>query len=149
MNRLPIHRLLAAGAALLALATGSPAFGEQKVLIDNHEVHYIVLPTTFLKAEIARQYGIARSKDRALVNVSVLDPDGEPTTVQTVAGNTRNLLGQLQALRFRLVREQDAVYYLAELKHADEEHHRLEIEVALDSGARDTIKHSQKLYWEE
>ena len=148
MTILPTQALRAAAAAVLLLATAS-ALAEQKKLIAGHEVHYIVLPTTFLQADIARQYGIARSKDRALVNISILDPDGVPTTVQTVAGTTRNLLGQIQPLRFKLVQEQDAVYYLAELKHSDEEHHRLEIEVALDNGASDTIEHSQKLYWEE
>jgi len=39
--------------------------------------------------------------------------------------------------------------YLAELKHSDEEFHRVEIDIVLENGARDTIKHSQKLYWEE
>ena len=46
---------------------------EQMQRFGQYELHYIVIPTTMLKPEIAAEYDISRGKDRALVNVSVLN----------------------------------------------------------------------------
>ena len=126
----------------------APAFvaAEQKKVFGEYEVHYIVVPTTFLNAKIATQYNLPRGKDRALINVSVLHRD-QPVTAE-VAGDTRNLLEQLQQLEFTEVREQTAVYYLAIMRHADEEHHRLRLNVTLPNGETKSISFQQKMYWQ-
>ncbi len=132
-------------AALLAWCTS--ALGEQKVVLADHEVHYIVLPTTFLKPAIANDYDLPRGKDRALVNVSIIGPDGTAVAAQ-LTGESKNLLGQIQNLEFRQVTERPAIYYLALIRHGNEETHRIRITVTLKTGESTDIAFQQKLYWE-
>lgn len=121
---------------------------EQVHRFAGHEVHYIIIPTTFLESEIATKYDVARARNRALINVSILDANKQAVT-GAVSGSSSNLLGQTQYFEFRQVREGDAIYYLAELLHSDQELHRVTLEVALDTGQKDQIKFNQKMYWED
>ena len=130
--------------ALLLLCTNS--YAEQVHRFAGHEVHYIVIPTTFLETDVAAQYKVTRAKNRALINVAVLDADNNAVTA-TITGSSSNLLGQRQNFDFRQVQEGAAIYYLAELLHSDEEIHRLEIQVRLQNGRQDQIKFNQKMYW--
>ena len=81
---------------------------EQVHRFAGHEVHYIIIPTTFLESEIAAQYDVARARNRALINVSILDANKEAVT-GSVSGSSSNLLGQTQYFEFRQVREGDAI----------------------------------------
>ena len=132
---------------LLSSLLVTPAQAEQKVVFSDYEVHYILLPTTFLKADIADKYDLRRSKDRALVNVSVLDLQGSPVQAE-VRGSSENLLGQRQNLTFDEVVEGEAIYYLALLRYADEEFQRVTLNVVLPNGELAEIKFQQKMYWE-
>jgi hypothetical protein len=80
-------------------------------------VHFNALTTDQLQAEVAQQYGIVRSNNRAMLNVSILrKEDGslpQPVSGQvTVAAN--NLTGQLKSVAMREVQEQEAIYYIGE-----------------------------------
>lgn len=87
------------------------AFGE-------YVVHFNAVPTTDLPASIAGEYGIVRSNNRILLNVSMLRSDAEglgTTPVPgTVEASASNLTGQLRNLLTREQREDQAIYYLAE-----------------------------------
>ena len=132
-------------ASLLVAMSGQ---AEQMQRFGGWEVHYVVLPTGFLNADIASRYDVIRGRDRAFVNVSVLDSEGQPTQV-AIAGHVTNLLGQQQTLAFRKVAEDRAVYYLADIKHSNEEVLRFKITV-VPPGERDMlVEFQQKLYWEE
>ena len=109
------------------------------------QVHYVVIPTTFLLPEIAQQYNITRGKDRALINVSLIHNDNGPSTA-TATGEVVNLLSQSQALEFREVREGDAIYYLADLKHTDRDILRFELQVKPPQGRLLKLKFQQKMY---
>ena len=121
---------------------------EQMQRFGQYELHYIVIPTTMLKPEIAAEYDISRGKDRALVNVSVLNREKKAINA-TIIGDSQNLLGQLQDLDFKQVTEGDAIYYLAEIRFADQEVHRIKIEATAPDGKSTLLKFSQKLYWAE
>lgn len=125
----------------------SSVYAEQKKQIGQYEVHYIVLPTTFLQAKVADEYNLVRARDRSLINISVLDANNIPVTVQ-ITGSTRNLLEQRQKFDFIQVTEGEAVYYLAILRHADEEHHRLNFQFSFPDGTSGELAWQQKLYWE-
>ena len=58
-------------------------------------------------------------------------------------------MGQTQIFDFRLVQEGDAIYYLAELLHSDEDTQRVTLEVTLASGRRGQINFNQKMYLED
>ena len=121
---------------------------EQMQRFGQYELHYIVIPTTMLKPEVAAEYDISRGKDRALVNVSVLNREKKAINA-TIIGDSQNLLGQLQDLDFKQVTEGDAIYYLAEIRFADQEVHRIKIEATAPDGKSTLLKFSQKLYWAE
>jgi hypothetical protein len=138
--------LLAVIATLLLSAALVRA--EQMQSFGDWQVHYVVLASGFLKPEIAASYDVVRGRDHAFVNISVLDAKGQPTKV-AMSGHTRNLLGQQQELGFREVAEGGAVYYLADIKHSDEETLRFEIRITPPDTAELRLKFQQKLYWEE
>ena len=124
------------------------SIAEQMQRFGQYELHYIVIPTTMLKPSIASEYDISRGKDRALVNVSVLNREKKPVSAR-IAGDSQNLLGQLQDLDFKQVKEGDAIYYLAEIRFADQEVHRIKIEATAPDGKSTLLKFTQKLYWAE
>ncbi|NOX49377.1 MAG: DUF4426 domain-containing protein [Gammaproteobacteria bacterium] len=123
------------------------SFAEQKVVFGEYEIHYIVIPTTFLDSSVANQYNLVRGNDRALVNISILNAESKGVQA-VVTGTSKNLIGQIQTLSFAEVKEQQAIYYLAQLRHADEEHHRLEISIQLPNGKTAHLDFRQKMYWE-
>lgn len=132
--------------ALLLLSFLSvKASAEQFKTLGNWEVHYIVLSSTFLTPEVARQYGIQRSQYNAFINISVLDKTTKAAQKVVVAGSARNLLGTTKPLAFKEVTEGDAVYYLATLNHRDRETYRFDITVAVGDESQQ-LKFQQELH---
>ncbi len=118
-------------ALALGLALALPAAAENSVRSGQTVVHYNALPTTSLTPEIARQNGITRSANRALVNVAVRegDPGADRAVPAKVSIAATNLTGQRSDLRVREVREGDAIYYLAEARVAGNDTLSFEVEV--------------------
>jgi hypothetical protein len=85
----------------------------------NYEVHYNALRTDALTPEIARSYGIQRSGNRVMLNVTALrkKADHEPRQPvdATVQVDAYNLNGQLKSMDMRRVSEGDAIYYIGEV----------------------------------
>ena len=89
--------------------------------IGDHVVHFSAQSTDQLPPEVARAYNIVRSKNRAMLNVSVLrEADNEPVAAD-VAVKTVNLTGQLKNVARRRIDEQDAIYYIGEVPVANRE----------------------------
>lgn len=84
----------------------------------NYEVHFNALRTDTLTAEIARTYGIQRSRNRVMLNVTLLykEADHAPRKPMnaTVQVDAYNLNGQLKNLEMRRVSEGEAIYYIGE-----------------------------------
>lgn len=116
---------------MLFLGLSSPAAAGQYKNIGNLEIHYSSFPSTFLTPDIASNYKIKRSGYSAVVNITVLDTSqpGKPAVPVTLSGEARNLLGTRKQLEFREIREGKAIYYLAEIKHANEESFQFSIDV--------------------
>jgi predicted small lipoprotein YifL len=84
----------------------------------NYEVHYNALRTDQLTPEVARAYGIERSANRVMLNVSLLrkNPDGSTTPVDgRVTASAYNLNGQLKDLEVRRITEGASVYFIGEV----------------------------------
>jgi len=80
-------------------------------------LHFNAISTDQLSPEVARAYNIVRSKNRALLNVSIIkDVDGGPGVSQagTVTATAANLTGQIKNLALREIREDAAIYYKME-----------------------------------
>ena len=139
--------------ALTLLFAIQPAYAQQMQRFGDYELHYIVIPTTMLKPDIAARYNIRRGKDRALCNISVIDKNGFGVKA-ALKGSSQNLLGQRQGLTFTEVVDGEAIYYLATIRHANEEVHRIDLDAQVvatptSKGASTTLKLTQKLYWSE
>lgn len=91
----------------------------------NYEVHYNAVRTDALTAEVARSYGIQRSTNRVMLNVTVLQKDADRAPRKPVEADVNvdayNLNGQLKDLEIRRVSEGDAIYYIGEVSIAGAE----------------------------
>jgi hypothetical protein len=95
--------------------------GASSADIGQHVVHFSAQSTDQLPPEVARAYKIVRSKNRAMLNVSVLrEADNTPVTA-VVTVKTVNLTGQLKSVTMRQIDEGEAVYYIGEVPVANRE----------------------------
>ena len=84
----------------------------------SYEVHYNAVRTDSLTPEIARNYGIQRSTNRVMLNVTVLHKEAgaaKKPVEADVKVAARNLNEQLKDLELRRVSEGEAIYYIGEL----------------------------------
>ncbi len=92
--------------------------------IGNYIVHFSAQTTDQLPPVVAREYNIVRSKNRAMLNVSVLrESDNLPSTAE-VSVSTVNLTGQLKNITMREIREPgdvEAIYYIGDTTVANRE----------------------------
>ncbi|MDH5454962.1 MAG: DUF4426 domain-containing protein [Gammaproteobacteria bacterium] len=102
-------------------------------------VHFSAQSTDQLPPEVARAYNIVRSKNRAMLNVSIIrkadnSPVAGEVTVQTV-----NLTGQLKSVTMRKIEEPGdtvAIYYIGETPVANRETLVFDITVWPEGAAR-------------
>ena len=89
--------------------------------IGDHVVHFSAQSTDQLAPDVARAYGIVRSKNRVMLTVSVLK-EGTTTVIPAeVTVRTVNLAGQLKNVTMRKIQEQEAIYYIGETAVANRE----------------------------
>ena len=103
----------------------------------NFELHYNALRTDELTPEVARAYGIERSGNRVLLNVSMLakSPDGRTNPADgTVKANAYNLNGQLKDLQMRRVQEGSSIYFIGEVGISGDEILVFDIDAAPSDG---------------
>jgi len=90
----------------------------------DYVIHFNAVSTDFLTPEVARNYGIQRSKNRVLLTVSVLRGKigiaGEPVAAK-VSAHTSNLNDQTRKLNMREVRDGSAIYYIDTFAVSNEE----------------------------
>ncbi|MGH6912219.1 MAG: DUF4426 domain-containing protein [Geminicoccales bacterium] len=105
------------GADVLRSTDGSKDFGDYIVYVN-------AIETDLVTPDVARQYGIVRSKNRAMLTVSIhrKQPDALPTAVRGyISASAVNLTGQLKSLSLREIVEGDAIYYIGEFAIDDGE----------------------------
>jgi hypothetical protein len=85
--------------------------------VGSYQLHYNALRSDTLTPEVARAYGIERSKNRVMLNVTVLRKEGtsqgKPVEA-TVSVEAYNLNGQQKQMLIRRVNEGTAIYYIGE-----------------------------------
>jgi len=131
-------RTLACLVAALGLAACEPTTGvdvsntQEGVLpatesakdFGDYVLYFNALITDQLTPDIAREYGIVRSKNRAMLNVSIHRKlaDGRTEAVMgAVSASAINLNGQLETMTLRMIQEETAIYYVGELAISDGE----------------------------
>jgi hypothetical protein len=135
--------------SLPAHSGGTEAFGE-------YQVHYNALATDDIPPAVATGFGIVRSKNRALLNISVTRkhtsgelPRTQPVEAE-VAVEASNLTGQVKDIRLRKVVEEGdykATYYIAEINITDGETLIFNVDVRPE-GSSDTfnVKFKQQFF---
>ena len=99
-------------AEVLPATVSARDFGE-------YELHFNTLTTDRLDAGIAAEHDIVRSKNSALLNISVQRKQeiGTPTSVEAiVTASARNLTGQIRNIPIQMIREGDAIYYIGQTR---------------------------------
>lgn len=118
--------------------------------IGDYTIHFNAITTDQLTAEVAANYGIARSRNRALLNVSVVQntPSNDVTSVRAeVTATATNLSAQLRNLSIREIADNDAVYYIAETAITNAETLVFTINVTPEgSDETETIRYMQQFF---
>ena len=96
---------------------------QQSERFDQFELHYSIVYTTFLTAEIAAKFGIPRGKDKAMLTLSVRDAEagdieGRPMEIE---GRTWDLITGGN-MKVKEVKEGRATYYLVPFEFIDREY---------------------------
>ncbi len=116
-----IRSLLTVALSLLVI---TPLWAEQSKSFSDYVVHYNAFSTDILQPAIAKQYGITRSKNRAMFNISVqkkiMGTTGQPVVAE-ITGRATNLNGQTKVLQPRKIVEDTAIYYIGELSITNQE----------------------------
>lgn len=132
---------------LVALFSTFATTAENMKTFGDVNVHYMAIGTAFLTPEVARSYGIERSRYNALVNISVLDNSqkNQPAKLVLVSGKAKNLAGQNKSLSFDEVKEGEAIYYLAQVNYRHNE--TIQFAITITDGAKQhTLNFTQKFF---
>ncbi len=129
--------------ALLSMTFFSiPAGAEQSQTFGDYTIHYNAINTEMLDPTVAKAYGITRSKNRALLNISVLK-DHIGTTVHPVkakvTATATNLTAQMRKIKIRELEDAGAIYYIGEVPIHNEETLEFDIQVQPE-GSEETYK---------
>lgn len=115
--------------------------------IGDHTVHFSALATDQLSAEIAKAYDIVRSKNRAMLNVSVISREDGKAVPANVVVKTSNLTGQAKTVTMRRIDEGDAIYYIGITPVANRETLIFEINVTPEgSTASHDVRFQRQFY---
>ncbi len=136
--------------ALLTLFSSNLLLAENSTSISGYTIHHNALSTEMLLPEVAKAYGIKRSRQRALLNISVIkDESGTAGTALTadITVKATNLIGQLKEIKLREVREGDAIYYIGDFPVANRERVNFILSVKPEGAKRSyTAKLNQEFY---
>ena len=108
------------------------AYAEQALETTQYHIHYNAFNTMMVTPEIASSYDFTRARNRALLNISVLDANTKAPLSAQIKGSRKNLVGQVYPLDFEQIVEQNAIYYIAEMRFSEAELWRFDIKVQPD-----------------
>ncbi|AMK33372.1 DUF4426 domain-containing protein [Pseudomonas mosselii] len=112
MRRLALF-LISLCLALPVLAADA-AKPERKEVFGDVTVHYSAFTSSMLQPPTAQATGLIRSKNQGVLNITVLKAD--KPSIAVVSGTVKDLTGRSSPLSFKQIKEQDAIYYLAQFE---------------------------------
>ncbi len=102
------------GFFILMLSYTACAAEEPKVF-GNYNIYYNAVGTKTIPAEVARNYGVIRSANRALLNIAVkkvVDDGSQIAVLANVTATATSLSNQTKSIDMQRVQEGDAIYYI-------------------------------------
>ena len=147
-----MHRIIKTAALLLIgllLGTAGSALADQSKDFGDFVVHYNALSTDFLNPTTAKAYDIKRSKNRAMLTVTVLKKNmglaGQPVKA-SVNARAVNLNHQVKSLKMREIVDAGAIYYIADFRVANRETLDFTIEATPQGGTPKTVTFRQQFF---
>jgi hypothetical protein len=131
------------------LILNGQALAEKAVELDGYVIHYNALSTDFLSPEVAKLYGISRSKNRGMLNITVLKKHMGLASLPVpaiVTASAVNLSNQTKALAPREVTDGGAIYYIAEFPVSDKEMLEFNISVRPEGGKTHDLSFTQQFH---
>ncbi len=99
----------------LLLSLVLPAQAENSTQAGDYVIHHNALVTTFLSPQMTKLYGITRSGNRGMINISVVRGEpgklGKPVAAE-VEAELKRLNGQEESIALKEIREGGAIYYI-------------------------------------
>ncbi len=108
------------------------ALAENSTRTGGYTIHHNAITTDSLPVQVATAYGIQRSTNRALLNVSIIrdEPGAMGTPVHArIRAVARTLYGQIRPIDLREIVEEPAIYYIADFPVVHREVLHFEFEV--------------------
>ncbi len=117
-------------------------YAEQSVTVGDFTIHYNALKTGFLTPEVAKNYGIVRSKQRAMLTISVRQGEVGSDVAVTAKATAQavNLNKQLKNIALKEVKDGDALYYIGTFKIYNEETLDFTLNVTPDGYTGDPVE---------
>lgn len=116
--------------AMLLVLLSLPAQAEQIIESGPYRLHYMAMVTYELPPQVAKVYGITRSRKQGIAVLNLQHVDQPQVSVaSTVTGRIRNLIGQERLDDLREVREQDAIYWIATFDFSNLETMRFDFQI--------------------
>jgi len=145
-----MKRLNVFAAFVLMIACGSLS-AQQSKDFGQYAVHYNVINSNLIPAQVAQGYGITRSASRALVNITVMDTSaGEPGEAVQAQITTQaiNLSGQRRDVDMREISDPEGgLYYIGELPIHNMEIYNFKVNIKLaDEPKAFELEFRQQLY---
>lgn len=123
------------GLALL-LASAGPATAEENNArqFGEYTVHYNTLSTDMLPAEVASAYAITRSRNRGMLNITVVEDaeaggPGTPIRARVTAATVHTLTNRYREVSMREITDGEAVYYIGTFPIRDEDRFQFQVNV--------------------
>ncbi|MET1080410.1 MAG: DUF4426 domain-containing protein [Pseudomonas sp.] len=129
---------------IVTLCLALPAAAERKQTFGDLDVHYSAFNSAFLQPDIAAATGLVRSKQQGVLNVAVLQA-GHAVPAQ-VSGEVKNLLGQSKALTFKMIKEDQAVYYLSQFPFEQQEVLRFNVQLQVGNQPAHSFDFTQEFF---
>ena len=149
-----MKRILIAGLLMLATSVASaqqgPAQSPQR--FGDLLVYHNTFNSSFLQPDIAAATGLQRGPRQGVVNIAVQrnSADGPQAVDARVDGTVKNLLQQTTPLQFIRVKEQDAVYFVANYTAGQRGLLQFEVRVQAEEDApTHTVRFQQEFHPDE
>ncbi|MFL1499998.1 DUF4426 domain-containing protein [Pseudomonas sp. O64] len=141
MSRLAVFLLTAClGASAMAADTID---GNRQKEFGDITVHYNTFTSSFLQPETAQAVGVVRSKNKGLINVTVVK--GVTSVAAQVTGTIKDLGGKTEILTFKQITEKGGINYLAPYSVPQREYKTFTINVET-GGKAHSFQFNQELF---
>ena len=122
------------GLGLLLASTGQLMANDTSKQFGDYTVHYNTLSTDMLPAEVASAYGITRSRNRAMLNITVVETaedggPGTPVRARVNAATVHTLTNRYREITMQEITDGDAVYYIGTFPIRDQDRFQFQVNI--------------------